>query len=310
MARKEDVLNALGEIASKFRSRLGESLTTVQEHNTPLAEATTPSLEALKAYSAGLKISASEGTGAAIPFFKRAIDLDTKFASAYAALGLMYGDGGESALAAENTSKAYQLRERASDEEKFFITAYYDGRVTGNLEKAEQTCGLWAQTYPRESLPHGFLSGFIYPASGRYEKSIDESQRVIEIDPDAVFAYASPAPYSTSRSFDNCSAALALSLAAAAFPKKASRSAAPASKTPALSRCAACSATSTALRDICLAFCKCPVYASANATWFAIRASPPGPALAKPTSRSIPGIVLRKRGCCQGERQCSAAIVE
>lgn len=189
-ARKEDVLNALGEIASKFRSRLGESLTTVQKHNTPLAEATTSSLEALKAYSAGLKISASKGTGAAIPFFKRAIDLDPKFASAYAALGLMYGDGGESALAAENTSKAYQLRERASDEEKFFITAYYDGRVTGNLEKAEQTCGLWAQTYPRESLPHGFLSGFIYPASGRYEKSIEESQKVIEIDPDAVFAYA------------------------------------------------------------------------------------------------------------------------
>jgi eukaryotic-like serine/threonine-protein kinase len=189
-ARRENVLNALGEIASKFRSRLGESLTTVQKHNTPLAEATTSSLEALKAYSAGLKISASKGTGAAIPFFKRAIDLDPKFASAYAALGLMYGDGGESGLAAENTSKAYELRERASDEEKFFIAAYYEGRVTGNLEKAEPTCELWAQTYPRESLPHGFLSGFIHPASGRYDKSIEESQRVIEIDPDAVFAYA------------------------------------------------------------------------------------------------------------------------
>ena len=188
-AKKEGVLNALGEIASKFRSRVGESLTTVQKHNTPLAEATTSSLEALKSYSAGWTISASKGTGAAIPFFKRAIDLDPKFASAYAALGLMYGDGGESALAAENTSRAYELRERASDGEKFFITAYYDGRVTGNLEKAEQTCELWAQTYPRVSLPHGFLAGFIDPASGRYEKSIEESQKVIEIDPDAVFAY-------------------------------------------------------------------------------------------------------------------------
>ncbi|HEY6369863.1 MAG TPA: protein kinase [Candidatus Sulfotelmatobacter sp.] len=188
-ARKEDVLNALGEIAGKFRSRVGESLITVQKHNTPLAEATTSSLEALKAYSAGWKISASQGTGAAIPFFKRAIDLDPKFASAYAALGLMYGDGGESALAAEDTSKAYELRQRASDEEKFFIAAYYDGRVTGNLEKAEQTCELWAQTYPREDLPHRFLSGFIYPASGRYEKSIEETQKLIEIDPDAVFAY-------------------------------------------------------------------------------------------------------------------------
>ncbi len=120
-------MNALGEIASKFRSRVGESLTTVQKHNTPLAEATPSSLEALKSYSAGWTILASKGTGAAIPFFKRAIDLDPKFASAYAALGLMYGDGGESALAAENTSRAYELRERASDGEEFSIAAYYDG---------------------------------------------------------------------------------------------------------------------------------------------------------------------------------------
>jgi tetratricopeptide (TPR) repeat protein len=188
-ARKEDVLNALGEIASKFRSRIGESLTSVQKHNTPLAEATTSSLEALKSYSAGWKVSMSKGSGAAVPFFKRALDLDPKFASAYAALGLMYGDGGESALAAENTSKAYALRDRASDQEKFFIAAYYDGRATGNLEKAEQTCELWAQTYPRETLPHTFLAGFIYPASGRYEKAIEESQKVIEIDPEAVIAY-------------------------------------------------------------------------------------------------------------------------
>jgi eukaryotic-like serine/threonine-protein kinase len=189
-ARKEDVLNALGEMASKFRSRVGESLSTVQKHNTPLAEATTSSLEALEAYSAGWKVAWSKGSGAAIPFFKRAVDLDPKFASAYAALGLMYGDGGESALAAENTSRAYQLRERASDAEKFFISAYYDGRATGNLEKAEQTCGLWMQTYPRERLPHSFLAGFIYLASGRYEKSIEEAQKVFEIDPDSVFPYA------------------------------------------------------------------------------------------------------------------------
>ena len=189
-ARKEDVLNALGEMASKFRSRVGESLSTVQKHNTPLAEATTSSLEALEAYSAGWKVAWSKGSGAAVPFFKRAIDLDPKFASAYAALGLMYGDGGESALAAENTSRAYQLRERASDAEKFFISAYYDGRATGNLEKAEQTCGVWVQTYPRERLPHTFLAGFIYLASGRYEKSIEEAQKVFEIDPDSVFPYA------------------------------------------------------------------------------------------------------------------------
>jgi len=189
-ARKEDVLNALGEIASKFRSRVGESLITVQKYNTPLAEATTSSMEALKAYSAGWQVTWSKGSGAAIPFFKRAIDLDPKFASAYAALGLMYGDGGESALAAENTSRAYELREHASDAEKFFILAYYDGRATGNLEKAEQTCSLWLQTYPRERLPHSFLAGFIYLASGRYENSIEESQKVMAIDPDSIFPYA------------------------------------------------------------------------------------------------------------------------
>jgi tetratricopeptide (TPR) repeat protein len=189
-ARKEDVLNALGEIASKFRSRVGESLATVQKHNTPLAEATTSSLEALKAYSAGWQVAWSKGSGAAIPFFKRAIDLDPKIASAYAALGLMYGDGGESALAAENISRAFELRERISDAKKFFISGYYDWRATGNLEKAEQTCGLWVQTYPRERLPRSFLAGFIYLASARYEKSIEEAQKVMEIDPDSIFPYA------------------------------------------------------------------------------------------------------------------------
>ena len=105
----------------------------------------------------------------------------------------MYGDGGESALGAENISRAYELRDRASDAEKFFILAYYDGRATGNLEKAEQTCSLWAQTYPRERLPHSFLAGFIYLASGKYEKSIEEAQKVKEIDPDSIFPYAVPA---------------------------------------------------------------------------------------------------------------------
>ena len=105
-------------------------------------------------------------------------------------LGLMYGDGGESALGAENISRAYELRDRASDAEKVFILAYYDGRATGNLEKAEQTCSLWAQTYPRERLPHSFLLGFIYLASGKYEKSIEEAQKVMEIDSDSIFPYA------------------------------------------------------------------------------------------------------------------------
>jgi len=107
VARKEEVLNALGQIATRFRSRVGESLTTVKKYDIPLAEATTPSLEALKAYSEGWQVSFSSGSAAALPFFKRAIEIDPNFASAYAALGRMYGDIGESVLSAVNTSRAY-----------------------------------------------------------------------------------------------------------------------------------------------------------------------------------------------------------
>ena len=189
-ARKEDVLNALGEIASKFRSRLGESLTTVQEHNTPLAEATTPSLEALKAYSMAWKVAASHDPAAAVPFFKHAVEIDPKFAIAYASLGLFFGSMGETKAGTENIRRAYELRDRASDNEKFFITAYYDGRATGNQKKAQQTCEAWAQAYPREWSPHAFLSGFIYPVLSEYEKAAEEAQRTIELAPDFGVGYA------------------------------------------------------------------------------------------------------------------------
>jgi DNA-binding winged helix-turn-helix (wHTH) protein/tetratricopeptide (TPR) repeat protein len=188
-ARKEDVLNALSQIASKFRTRVGESLSTVKSHDTPLAEATTPSLEALKAYSVGWQISFSSGSAASVPLFQRAIEIDPNFASAYAALGRMYGDIGESTLSAKNTSKAYQLRDRASDHEKFFISVSYDLQVTGNLEKAQQTCGLWMQAYPRAWLPHALLSGGVYPELGRYEKSVEEVKIALGIDPDFSIGY-------------------------------------------------------------------------------------------------------------------------
>jgi serine/threonine protein kinase/tetratricopeptide (TPR) repeat protein len=190
VARKEDVLNALTQIASKFRTRVGESLVAVERHDTPLAEATTPSLEALKAYSMGWKVVASAGGDAAVPFFKHAVEIDPKFAIAYASLGLMYGSSGETELGTENIRKAYELRDRASDNEKFFITAYYDGRATGNQEKAQQTCEAWAQAYPREWTPHSFLAGFIYPVFGEYEKATEEAQKAIELAPDFGVGYA------------------------------------------------------------------------------------------------------------------------
>jgi eukaryotic-like serine/threonine-protein kinase len=188
-ARKEEVLRALDQIARKFRTRVGESLTSVREHDTPLAEATTPSLEALKAYSRGWQL-VNSNQPAATPFFTQAIELDPKFAMAHAALGLMYGHTGESALATEHTTKAYALRDRASEKEKFFITAYYEGRATGNQEKAQQVCQAWSRSYPREVMPHSFLSGFIYTGLGKYERAVEEAQKAVELDPSASIGYS------------------------------------------------------------------------------------------------------------------------
>jgi DNA-binding winged helix-turn-helix (wHTH) protein/Tfp pilus assembly protein PilF len=187
--RKEDVLKALSEVARKFRSRIGESLTTVQKYDTPLAEATTPSLEALKAYSEGWKILSSSGPAAALPRFKRATEIDPQFAMAYSNLGYMYANIGETDLSVESTRKAYQLRDRASDAEKFFITVHYHLDVTGNMERAQQNCETWAQIYPREMPPHGLLSGAIYPVLGRYESAVEEGKKAIELDPDFGLAY-------------------------------------------------------------------------------------------------------------------------
>ena len=188
-ARKEDVLHALGQIANKFRARVGESLASVKQHDTPLPEATTSSLEALKAYSAAWQAQATGGSAAAIPHFKRAIEIDPKFALAYAALGRMYDDLGEPELSAENTTKAYELRGRVSDREKFFIGASYDLEVTGRFVAAEQTCNLWSQTYPRDPIPHAFLSGDVYPTVGNYKKATEEANQVIALDPDFVVGY-------------------------------------------------------------------------------------------------------------------------
>jgi tetratricopeptide (TPR) repeat protein len=133
-AKKEDILGAIGVMTSRFRERVGESRETLREHDMPLAEATTASLEALKSYSLGLKVLAFQGEEASIPFFRRAIEIDSNFAMAYAYLALMYGSTGSSRLATENALKAYQLRDHSSDNERFFISAYYFGRATGNQQ--------------------------------------------------------------------------------------------------------------------------------------------------------------------------------
>ncbi len=124
-----------------------------------------------------------------MPHFKRAIEIDPQFAMAYANLGASYGASGQSDLSVENIGKAYQLRDRVSDAEKFFISAVYDSWVTGNMEKEQQTCEAWAQTYPRDPTPHGFLGGGIYPILGKYQKALEQSKRAVELMPDFALHY-------------------------------------------------------------------------------------------------------------------------
>lgn len=186
---KNHILDALGKAATEIRAKLGESLSTAQKYDTPLVEATTPSLEALKAYSSGNKVLFEIGSAAAIPFFRQATELDPNFAVAYAFLGRVSDDIGERSRAADYTRKAYELRDRASEREKYFISASYYMQVTGDLEKARETCELWAQAYPRASIPHDFLSGIIYPTLGRYEKAIPEATEAVRLEPDNSISY-------------------------------------------------------------------------------------------------------------------------
>lgn len=186
---KNHVLDALGNVSNEIRNKLGESLGTVQKYDTPLAEATTTSLEALEAFSLGRRVLSGTGSAAAIPFFKRAIELDPHFALAYAWLGRVSGDVGESSIAADYTRKAYELRDPASEPEKYFISASFNMTVTGSMEKAEQICELWLQAYPRSEMPHDFLSGIIYPTLGRYEKAVEEATEAIRLNPDFPISY-------------------------------------------------------------------------------------------------------------------------
>ncbi len=188
-AGEEGVLKALDAAAVSLRGKLGESLSTVQEYATPLDEATTSSLEALKAYSLGMKTNLAKGDIAAIPFYKRAVELDPNFAAAYSGLSEIYSDHNEVGLAAEYARKAYELREKVSEWEKFNIEAYYYFDVTGELEKAAQTYELWRQTYPRSSGTHRNL-GNISSNLGNYEKALEEYREALRLGPDNVNNYA------------------------------------------------------------------------------------------------------------------------
>jgi len=193
-ASKEKVLDALGEAASKLRGELGESLATVQKFDVPLEQATTSSLEALKAYSLGLKAMNEKGDAAALPYYQRAIELDPNFAVGYRALGIDYSSLGELGRASEYHTKAFQLREHASERERLLITADYYSSVTGDLDKAAQTYQEEMESYPRGTGAYTNL-GLVYAAQGQYEKATGVTRQALRLAPDELFDYPNLANY-------------------------------------------------------------------------------------------------------------------
>jgi eukaryotic-like serine/threonine-protein kinase len=181
--KKEHVLEAIDHAATSLREKVGESLSTIEKYDTPIKEATTPSLEALKAYSLGIKTRSLQGDSAAIPLFRRAIELDPNFAMAFARLGISYMNSGQPGLANENFRTAYGLRERVSEREKVTISAYYFTWVTGELERSNQNYELWIQTYPRDDVPHNNL-GVNYGYQGQHEKGLAEFLESVRLNPE------------------------------------------------------------------------------------------------------------------------------
>jgi eukaryotic-like serine/threonine-protein kinase len=186
-ATKEDVLKALSKAASSLRGKLGESLASIQKFDVPV-EATTTSLEALKAYSMGITTERTKGDAASIPFMKRALELDPNFAVAYAGLGVAYNNLGQASLSAENIKKAYALRDRVSEHEKYRIASLYYNYVTGELEQSSQVYELWAKSYPQDLVPPNNL-GVIYSELGQNEKAVVEMQESLRLEPNAVNGY-------------------------------------------------------------------------------------------------------------------------
>src|SRR5438093_1600674 len=183
-ANKEEVLSALGKVASTVRTRLGESLGSVQKFDVPV-EATTPSLEALKAYSLGTRTGRTKGDADAVSFYKRAIELDPNFAAAYAHLGVTYANLGQASLAAENLTKAYSLLDRVSEREKLRIAAAYYQLATGELEKADRTYQLWIQSYPRDPVAFGNL-GNDFMVLGQWDKAVTQSRESLRLEAQSV----------------------------------------------------------------------------------------------------------------------------
>lgn len=180
---KGQVLGALASAATKARTKLGESRDTLERFNAPIEQVTTPSLPALQAYSLGRARIRNDDDLAAVPFLQHAIELDPNFAMAYASLGLIYMGTGNEKPGVENMQKAYELRSRVSEREKFYIESHYYDVVLVDLEKTRETYELWEQIYPQDEVPHSNLGGSIYPWLGQYEKGLGELHRELGLNP-------------------------------------------------------------------------------------------------------------------------------
>jgi eukaryotic-like serine/threonine-protein kinase len=187
-ADKGRVLRALDKATVSVRSQLGESLSSVEKFVTPLDQVTTTSLEALKAYSLGIKVQNAKGDNSALPFYKRAVELDPNFARGYQSIAISYGNLNQSGLAAENARKAYALRDKVSEQERLEIEAYYYVRVTGELEKAAETSELWQKDYPENASPYGELA-IIYCDLGNHERELEEDRGAVRLAPNYGNAY-------------------------------------------------------------------------------------------------------------------------
>jgi len=186
---KEQVLKALGSAASKLREQLGESLSSIQKFDAPLEEATTSSLEALKAYSLGNEQSIGGKWLQAIPFYKRAVELDPNFALAYIGLAIQYGNSNQPGLGAENAAKAFALKDRVSEYEKLRISSFYYSQVTGEIDKAIEVQELMKRTYPRDHRGPGNLSDR-YLRIGQFERAVGEAREALRLNPNAVAWHA------------------------------------------------------------------------------------------------------------------------
>jgi tetratricopeptide (TPR) repeat protein len=187
-AGKEKVLDALGEAASKLRTELGESLASVQRFDAPLAQETTPSLEALKAQSLARKAEHEKGSAAALPVFLHAIELDPNFATAIEGVGIMYSNLGQVARSSEYLTKAFNLRDHASERERLHITSMYYMNVTGELGRAVENFREWQENYPRDDVPYTNL-GSLYGTEGKYEQSVEQTRVGLRLNPDNVISY-------------------------------------------------------------------------------------------------------------------------